>query len=209
MARYCGSVCRLCRREGLKLFLKGDRCYTDKCSIERREYGPGQHGQARRTKLSEFGLQLREKQKVKQVYGVLERQFRKTFYRAERMKGITGENLIKLLESRFDNMVYRLGFANSRSEARLLIGQRHYVVNGKKATIPSLSLKQGDVVAVREGSKTITRIQGAIEASERRGVPEWLELNREKMEGKIRDLPSREQITFPINEHLIVEHYSK
>lgn len=209
MARYKDSVCRLCRREGLKLFLKGDRCYTEKCAIERREYAPGQHGQARKTKLSEYGVQLREKQKVRELYGMLERQFQKTFVQAERSKGVTGDNLIKILESRMDNMVYRMGFANSRNEARLLIGQNHFMVNNRRLNIPSAQLKPGDVVTVRERSKKITRIVGALEAAERRGVPEWLELNREAMTASVRALPAREQITVPINENLIVEYYSK
>ena len=209
MARYIQSVCRLCRREGLKLFLKGDRCYSDKCAIERREYGPGQHGQGRRTKLSEFGVQLREKQKVRQIYGLLERQFAKTFEEAERLKGVTGENLIKRLESRLDNMVYRMGFANSRNEARMLITQSHFLVNSRKVTIPSYSVKAGDVVTVKERSRKVTRIMGALEASERRGIPEWLEIDRLKFEGKVRMLPSRNQITMPIDEQLIVEYYSK
>ena len=209
MARYTQSVCRLCRREGLKLFLKGDRCYSDKCAIERREYGPGQHGQGRRTKLSEFGVQLREKQKLRQIYGLLERQFSKTFTSAERMKGVTGENLIKLLEARLDNMVYRMGFANSRNEARMLITQSHFLVNNRKVTIPSYIVKAGDVVTVKERSRKATRIIGALEASERRGIPEWLEVDMPKFEGKVRMIPARDQITIPINEHLIVEYYSK
>lgn len=209
MARYKQSVCRLCRREGLKLFLKGDRCYTDKCAFDRREYSPGQHGQSRRTKLSEYGIQLREKQKVREMYGLLERQFQKTFTKAEKIAGVTGENLIRLLESRFDNMVYRLGFANSRQEARLLIGQNHFLVNEKRVNIPSLYLKPGDVVSVRERSRQITRILASLEAVPRRGIPEWLSLDREKMTGVIKAYPRREEITFPINEHLIVEYYSK
>ncbi|MBI4411457.1 MAG: 30S ribosomal protein S4 [Deltaproteobacteria bacterium] len=209
MARYTQSVCRLCRREGLKLFLKGDRCYSDKCAIERREYGPGQHGQGRRTKLSEFGVQLREKQKLRQIYGLLERQFSKIFTSAERMKGVTGENLIKLLEARLDNMVYRMGFANSRNEARMLITQSHFLVNNRKVTIPSYIVKAGDVVTVKERSRKATRIIGALDASERRGIPEWLEVDRPKFEGKVRMIPARDQITIPINEHLIVEYYSK
>lgn len=209
MARYKQSVCRLCRREGIKLFLKGDRCYTEKCAIERREYGPGQHGQSRRTKPSEFGIQLREKQKVKQLYGVLERQFRCIFSRAERQKGVTGTNLLQLLEARFDNMVYRLGFANSRNEARLLIGQNHFLVNSKRVNIPSMTLKVGDVVTVREKSQKVTRIMGSLDASERRGIPEWLEIDRPKMMGMIKALPAREQMTMPMNENLIVEHYSR
>ncbi|OGQ06741.1 MAG: 30S ribosomal protein S4 [Deltaproteobacteria bacterium RIFCSPLOWO2_12_FULL_40_28] len=209
MARYCESVCRLCRREGLKLFLKGDRCYSEKCAIERREYPPGQHGQGRKSKLSEFGLQLREKQKVKQYYGVLERQFRRIFEKAERTKGITGETLLKLLESRLDNMVYRMGFANSRNEARLLVTQSHFIVNGKKVNIPSYFLKPGDTVSVKEKSRKVTRILGALEASERRGIPEWITLDKEQMMATIKALPLREQITMPISENLIVESYSK
>lgn len=209
MARYCESVCRICRREGLKLFLKGDRCYTEKCAIDRREYAPGQHGQMRKSKPTEFGVQLREKQKVRQVYGLLEKQFALTFERAERMKGVTGENLLKLLEARFDNLVYRLGFANSRREARMLVTQNHFMINNKKANIPSATLKPGDVITVREKSQQVTRIQGAIEAAQRRGIPEWLELDREKMAGVVRNYPSREQLTLPINESLVVEYYSK
>lgn len=209
MARYTDSVCRMCRREGLKLFFKGDRCYSDKCAIERREYAPGQHGQERRTKLSEYGVQLREKQKVRRIYGLLERQFQHTFFRAERLKGQTGQNLIALLEARFDNMLYRLGFANSRSEARMLITQNHFLVNDKRLNIPSARLKPGDLVSVREKSKKMTRIAGALEAAERRGIPEWLELDREKMLGKVKNIPEREQITLPITEQLIVEYYSK
>lgn len=209
MARYSQSVCRICRREGLKLFLKGDRCYSDKCAIERREYGPGMHGQGRRTKRSEFGVQLREKQKVRQMYGLLEKQFHLTFERAERMKGVTGDNLVRLLEARFDNMVYRLGLANSRTEARLLIGQNHFLLNDKKVNIPSAILKPGDTVSVRDKSKKVARILGAVEAAERRGVPEWLEFNHTEFKGHVRALPKREQITVPINEALIVEYYSK
>lgn len=209
MARYSKSVCRLCRREGLKLFFKGDRCYSDKCAIERREYAPGQHGQMRRTKPSEFGVQLREKQKVKQLYGLLEKQFHRTFVKAERMKGITGDNLIQLLEARLDNMVYRLGFTNSRTEARLLIRQNHFLVNGKKVNIPSFLVKTGDEISVKEQSKGITRIIGAMEAAERRGIPEWLSVDRDKFAGQIKALPQRAEITIPINEALIVEYYSK
>ena len=209
MARYNNSVCRLCRREGLKLFLKGDRCFTEKCAIERREYAPGQHGQMRKTKPSEFGVQLREKQKIRQYYGILERQFARIFTKAERLKGMAGDNLIKLLESRLDNMVYRLGFANSRREARLLITQSHFLVNGKKLTIPSAYVKPGDVVSVKDKSKQVARIVGALEASERRGIPEWLEIDREKVSGTIKAIPERIQITQPMNENLVVEYYSK
>lgn len=209
MARYHNPVCRLCRREGEKLFLKGDRCYTEKCAIERREYGPGIHGQSRRTKLSEYGVQLREKQKVKTVYGLLERQFRLTFERAERMKGVTGHNLLKLLESRIDNLVYRSGFANSRTEARLLITQNHFMLNNRRADIPSMIARPGDVLAVREKSRQVTRIQAALDASERRGTPEWLDVSRTNFTATLRAWPERGQITTPINENLIVELYSK
>lgn len=209
MARYTQAVCKLCRREGEKLFLKGDRCYTDKCAIERREYAPGQHGQGRRTKRSEYGVQLREKQKVKTIYGLLERQFRLTFERAERAKGVTGHHLIRLLEARLDNLLYRAGFANSRREARLLVRQNHFVVNSKRATIPSLSLKPGDVVAVREKSRELGRILAALQASERRGVPEWLDVNRQALTTTVRAFPERRHVTAPINENLIVELYSK
>lgn len=209
MARYKESVCRLCRREGLKLFLKGDRCYSEKCGIERREYAPGQHGQSRRSKMSEYGLQLREKQKVRQLYGLLEKQFERTFHKAARMKGVTGDNLLQLLESRLDNMVYRLGFATSRTEARMLIGQRHFTVNGKRATIPSMFVHPGDEIGVHENSKKITRILGAMESAQRRGIPDWLEVDSQNLKGTVKSLPEREQITIPINESLIVEYYSK
>lgn len=209
MARYCDSVCKLCRREGMKLFLKGDRCYSDKCAIERREYAPGQHGQNNRGKFSEYGAQLREKQKIKRVYGMLERPFRKLFKEAARRKGITGDTMIQLLESRLDNMVYRMGFANSRTEARLLIGQKHFAVNGKLVNIPSYLTNVGDVITVREKSQKVVRIQGAIEGVKRRGVPEWLELDSEKFVGTVKMLPVRNQITMPMNEQLVVELYSK
>lgn len=209
MARYKKTFCRFCRREGLKLFLKGDRCYSDKCAIERREYAPGQHGQSRRTKPSEFGVQLREKQKVRALYGLLEAQFQNTFDKAERSKGITGNNLIKRLESRLDNIIYRMGFASSRNEARLLVGQNHFLINGKRVNIPSHLLLAGDEISVREKSKKITPILRALEGIKRRGVPEWLSLNPEEMKGIVTTLPNREQITLPINENLIVEYYSQ
>ncbi len=209
MARYKDSVCCLCRREGLKLFLKGDRCYTDKCAIERREYAPGQHGQERRSKLSEYGLQLREKQKVRRIYGLLERSFQRFFDKADRMKGETGKNLIQLLESRLDNTIYRMGFANSRNEARMLITQSHFLVNNKKITIPSARIKGGDLVSVKERSRKMARIVAALEASQRRGLPEWLEVDREKMIGTVKTLPQRDAVTMPITEQLIVEYYSK
>lgn len=208
MARYTNSVCRLCRRENLKLFLKGERCYTDKCAIERRNYPPGQHGQSRK-KFSDFGAQLREKQKVKRMYGLLERQFRKLFEEADRAKGITGENLLILLERRFDNTVYRLGFACSRNEARQLVTHNHFLVNQSKVNIPSYLVKPGDVIEVREKSKRMARIMEALEEVERRGVPQWLELDKENMKGIVKTLPTRDDIIIPIQEKLIVELYSK
>jgi len=208
VARYRASVCRLCRREGLKLFLKGERCYTDKCAIERRNYPPGQHGQGR-VKFSEYSLQLREKQKLKRMYRLLEGQFRRLFDKADRAKGITGESLMILLERRLDNMVYRLGFANSRAEARQLVRHGHFLVNGRKIDIPSALLKVGDVVTVRERSHKVVRIQEALELSQRRGVPEWLEVDRPNFTGRIRAFPARTDLTMPINEKLVVELYSK
>ncbi len=208
MARYIGPVCRLCRREGIKLFLKGERCYTDKCAIERRSYPPGQHGQGR-SKSTEYSLQLREKQKLKRIYGVLERQFRRVFALAERRRGITGENLLLLLESRLDNMIYRMGFAPSRSEARQLVRHGHFLVNQRRVTIPSYLVKPGDEVLVRESSRKIVRIQESLELAQRRGVPEWLEVNKDTFAGRVRALPTRAELTLPINEQLIVELYSK
>ena len=208
MARYTGPSCRLCRRENLKLFLKGERCYTDKCAFERRQYPPGQHGQGR-TKFSSYGEQLREKQKVKRVYGLLEKQFRLTFNRAARKRGVTGDNLIAILESRFDNMVYRLGFAASRNDARQLIRHGHFTVNGIKVNIPSSILKPGDVVQPREKSTKIEKIKESVETAKQRGVPAWLEIDVEKFEGKVVALPKRDEITMPMNEQLIVELYSR
>ena len=208
MARYTGPSCRLCRRENLKLFLKGERCYTDKCAFERRQYPPGQHGQGR-TKFSSYGEQLREKQKVKRVYGLLEKQFRLTFNRAARKRGVTGDNLIAILESRFDNMVYRLGFAASRNDARQLILHGHFTVNGTKVNIPSSILKPGDVVQPREKSTKIEKIKESVETAKQRGVPAWLEIDVEKFEGKVVALPKRDEITMPMNEQLIVELYSR
>ena len=208
MARYIDSVCRLCRREGVKLFLKGERCYTDKCAIERRNYPPGQHGQAR-AKFSEYAIQLREKQKLRRIYGVLERQFRRYFHTADKGKGVTGETLLILLERRLDNMVYRMGFANSRSEGRQLVRHGHCAVNGKKVNIPSFLVKAGDVVTVREKSRPNTRIGEALEASQRRGIPDWLEVDRPNFTGRIKALPARNDLTMPINEKLVVELYSK
>jgi small subunit ribosomal protein S4 len=198
----------MCRREGMKLFLKGERCFTDKCAIERRNYPPGQHGQGRH-KFSEYSIQLREKQKVKRIYGVLERQFRRYFHQAERSRTVTGETLLVLLERRLDNIVYRLGFANSRSEARQLVRHGHFSVNGKKVTIPSYLVGQGDRVAARERSRKVARIVDSLELSQRRGIPDWLELDREGFTGVVKTFPQRAELTMPINETLIVELYSK
>ncbi len=209
MARYLDSACRLCRREGLKLFLKGQRCYTEKCAMERRQYAPGQHGQKRRIKTSEYGIQLREKQKVRRLYGLLERQFHGFFDDAARQKGITGENLLTLLERRLDNMVYRLGFTSSRPEARQLIRHGHFRVNDKKVTIPSYLVRPGDQVSLREKSRQNPRILESLEAVDRRGVPAWLEIDKEKMTGRVKVLPEREELTLPMQEQLIVELYSK
>ncbi len=208
MARYTDSVCRLCRRENLKLFLKGERCYTDKCAIERRNYPPGQHGQGR-PKFSEYSIQLREKQKVKRMYGLLENQFRRTFAKANRTKGITGETLLVLLERRLDNVAYRLGFASSRADARTLVRHGHLLVNGRKTNIPSYTVRAGDVIAVKEQSRQLGRVVSAMEGAQRRGVPDWAEVDRETVSGRIKILPSRSDITMPINEKLIVELYSK
>ena len=208
MARYTESVCRLCRRENLKLFLKGERCYTDKCAIGRRNYPPGQHGQGR-PKFSEYSIQLREKQKVKRMYGLLEKQFRRTFAEASRTKGITGETLLVLLERRLDNVAYRLGFATSRAEARTLVRHGHVLVNGKKVNIPSYTVRAGDVVSVKEPSRQLGRVQSAMEGAQRRGVPDWAEVDRDTCSGKIKILPTRSDVTMPINEKLIVELYSK
>ena len=208
MARYIESVCRLCRRENLKLYLKGDRCYSDKCAIERRSYPPGQHGQGR-AKFSNYGVQLREKQKVKRMYGLMERQFRNFFSKAERQKGITGTNLLLLLERRLDNLVYRLGFANSRSEARQLVRHSHFTVNGKKVNIPSYLVKVGEAIELREKSRKISKVGESLEAVARRGIPSWLELEKEQFRGRLVSLPAREDLTMPIKEQLIVELYSK
>ena len=208
MARYIESVCRLCRRENLKLFLKGERCYTDKCAIERRTSPPGQHGQGR-PKFSEYSIQLREKQKVKRMYGLLENQFRRTFAEAARTKGITGETLLVLLERRLDNVAYRMGFASSRAEARSLVRHGHILVNGKKVNIPSYTVRVGDVISVKEPSRQITRVMSALEGAQRRGVPDWAEVDRDAFSGRIKILPTRSDITMPINEKLIVELYSK
>jgi small subunit ribosomal protein S4 len=208
VGRNLGSVCRLCRREGLKLFLKGERCYTDKCAIERRNYPPGAHGQAR-TRFSEFAIRLREKQKVKRIYGLLEKQFAHYFELAERMPGITGENLLVLLERRLDNVVYRLGFASSLSQARQLVRHGHIEVNGKPVTIPSFLLGVNQVVSIGEKSRQKKTVQEAIEMSQRRGVPSWMALERDQFRGYLRSYPARAEITMPISEKLIVEHYSR
>jgi len=208
LARYRDSVCRLCRRENLKMFLKGDRCYSDKCAFERRSYAPGQHGQGR-GKRSEYGIQLREKQKVKWMYGLLESQFRGTFSRADRLKGVTGTNLLVLLERRLDNVVYRLGFGNSRNQARQLVRHNHFLVNGRKVNIPSFLIKKGDTISVREKSQKIASIVESLEAVARRGVPQWLELDKTQYSAVVKSLPVREDLTMPIQEQLIVELYSK
>ena len=208
MARYTGEQCRICRREGQKLFLKGSRCYSDKCSISRRNYAPGQHGQ-KRAKLSEYGTQLREKQKTKSYYGVGEKQFRGYFEMASNKKGVTGENLLQILESRLDNVVYRLGFGVSRTQARQLVNHGQFEVNGKKVDIPSYLVKAGDVITVREIKKENSTIKANVEANAARPVPAWLELNNETLSGKVVRLASREDVDIPVEEHLIVELYSK
>ncbi|RMG13177.1 MAG: 30S ribosomal protein S4 [Deltaproteobacteria bacterium] len=208
MARYVQSVCRLCRRENLKMYLKGDRCYSDKCAIERRPYPPGQHGQGRR-KFSEYGVQLREKQKVKRMYGLLEKQFRGYYKKAAQKKGKTGDNLLRLLELRLDNVVFRLGFADTRAEARQLVRHGHVQVDGRKVDIPSFQVRTGQTISIREKSRKIGRINAAIEAVERRGIPGWLEADHANYSGKVISLPAREDITMPIQESLIVELYSK
>jgi small subunit ribosomal protein S4 len=208
LARYTESVCRLCRREGMKLFLKGDRCFKDKCAIERRNYPPGQHGR-RRSKLLGYGIQLREKQKVKRIYGLLERPFRLTFQRAERRKGITGANLLQELERRLDNVVYSLGFAASRAQARQLVRHGHVTVGGRKVTIPSYRVSKGYVVAIKDKSRSNEQIKASVETARARGVPNWLDLSPETFSGTVLELPSREDIKLPIQEQLIVELYSK
>lgn len=208
MARYTGPVCRMCRRENQKLFLKGDRCYSEKCGVTRRQYAPGQHGQGRR-KPSEYGLQHREKQKVRRYYGILESQFEKYFDLAVKMQGRTGENLLKLLELRLDNAIYRLGFAMSRPEARQLVRHSHFTVNGRKVNIPSYLLKPGDIISLKETSRSSEKFKEVIEANGARVPAKWLELNRDKFEAKVVAYPERDDIDLPIEEHLIVEYYSK
>lgn len=209
MARYRDSVCRLCRRENMKLFLKGDRCLSDKCAINKRNYAPGQHGQRRRTKLSEYGLQLREKQKVKRTYGLLEKQFRSYFQKASRSKGVTGTELLVLLERRLDNVVYRMGFADSRAQARQLVRHGHMRVNGRKVNIPSFLVKQGDIVEPRDKSRNIDLLQSSMERLGQKQIPEWVHVDASDMRGVVQVLPKREDITMTFQEQLIVELYSK
>lgn len=208
MARYTDSVCRLCRRENLKLFLKGNRCYTDKCAVDRRSYAPGQHGQGR-AKITEYGTQLREKQKVKRIYGLLEGQFRNFFKRAETQKGVTGTNLLLLLEKRLDNVVFKAGFLGSRRESRQMVRHNHFLVNGKKVNIPSYRVKVGDVIEVKEKSRKIEKVNESLNSVVRRGIPKWIELEKESYKCTIHIEPEREDITMPISEQLIVELYSK
>ncbi len=208
MARYTGAVCRMCRREGAKLFLKGERCYSDKCSITRRAYAPGQHGQGRK-KVSEYGIQLREKQKTRRYYGVLESQFEGYFDKAERKEGMTGQNLLRILESRLDNVIYRLGLATSRAEARQLVVHGHYTVDGKRVNIPSYQVKEGEVIAVCEKSRTSDKFKAIVETCGARPVAMWLDMNKETLEAKVVRMPNREDIDLDVQELLIVEYYSK
>ena len=208
MARYIGPVCKLCRRENLKLFLKGERCYTDKCAFDRRPYPSGQHGQ-RRSKATEYGVRLREKQKVRRIYGVLERQFRKYFAEADRTKGVTGEQLLGLLERRLDSVCYRAGFSATRSEGRQLVRHKHVLVNGHVVNIPSYVVRPGDKITIHEKSRGQARVASSIEAVERRGLPTWIELDKGNFEAQIKTVPNREEITLPIQEQLIVEFYSR
>lgn len=209
MARYTGPSCRLCRREGKKLFLKGDRCYSDKCAVTRRETVPSQHGKARMRKQSEYGVQLRAKQSTRRYYGVLESQFREYFEEAARKPGQAGENLMRILESRLDNVVYRSGFASSRKEARQLVRHNHFRLNGHKANIPSIQLKAGDVVAIADGSRSSDKLKAVVEANSSRPTPKWLDVDTGKLEVRVLNLPNREDIDFDVAEHLIVELYSK
>ncbi|OGF18305.1 MAG: 30S ribosomal protein S4 [Candidatus Eisenbacteria bacterium RBG_16_71_46] len=209
MAVYHDARCRLCRREGMKLFLKGSRCFSDKCAFERRGYAPGEHGKSRRIKETNYGQQLREKQKARRIYGLLERQFRHFFTKAAVSKGVTGETLLQMLERRLDNVVFRLGFAPSRSAARQFVRHRHVHVNGRTVDIPSFLVKAGDEVAVREKSRTLAVVQSSLEARKGQGVPEWLDLSADKPVGKVLNIPTRQSIPVPINEQLIVELYSK
>lgn len=208
MARYTDPVCRLCRREGLKLYLKGDRCYTDKCAIDRRSYVPGEHGQARK-KMSEYAMQLREKQKLRRIYGVLERQFERYFEMASRKRGITGEALLQILESRLDNVVYRMGLGASRAEARQMVRHGHIAVNGQKVSIPSYLIEPGDVVSVREGSRELSRFKQAAEGAPSRTIVPWLSLHPDGLSATVQALPTRDQIDVPVQEHMVVELYSR
>lgn len=208
MARYTESVCRQCRREGMKLFLKGERCFTSKCAIERRNYPPGVHGQRMR-KVSDYGVQLREKQKVKRIYNLMEKQFRNYFKKAEKMRGVTGEVLLQLLERRLDNVVYRLGFANSRSMARQLVSHGHISVNGRRVNIPSFLVRPGQEVAVRDKSRELVNIKDSLDSASKRGFPQWLEVDAAKMAGRFLNIPTKEEIALPVQEQLIVELYSK
>jgi small subunit ribosomal protein S4 len=202
------SVCKMCRRENMKLFLKGDRCFTDKCSFDRRPYPPGQHGQSR-LKFSEFALQLREKQKTKRYYGVYEKQFRKYFHQADRGKGVTGTELLRLLETRLDNVVYSLGYASSRREGRHMVKHNHFMVNGEKCNIPSYNVQKGDVIEVKTSSRTITKVMAAVESVKKREIPGWLEADHGAFKGVVKDMPSRENVTLPVEENMIVEYYSR
>lgn len=208
MSRHTESVCKLCRREMTKLFLKGDRCYTDKCAIDRRAYPPGQHGQ-NQSKSSNYALQLREKQKIRRLYGIQEKQFRNYFQEADRLKGVTGSNLLVLLERRLDNITYRMGFANSRAQSRQLIRHGHILVNGNKIDIPSYSVENGDVITLRQKSREVQKVIQALDAVERRGVPAWLELNRTELTGVVKSIPTREDLAMPLQEQLVVEFYSR
>ena len=208
MSRYTDSVCKLCRREMTKLFLKGDRCYTDKCAVDRRSYPPGQHGQSK-GKNSNYAVQMREKQKIRRVYGIQEKQFRRYFKIADRQRGMTGSNLLTLLETRLDNIFYRFGFSNSRSEGRQLIMHGHVLVNGKSVDIPSFHVKSGDVISIHEKSREVSRIKLALDSVERRGIPAWLELDRQQFSGIVKAIPSREDLAMPLQEQLVVEFYSR
>ena len=209
MSRYRGAVCRQCRRENIKLFLKGDRCFSDKCSFDRRGYPPGENAQKRGKKISDYGMQLREKQKVKRIYGMSEKQFRLSFKEADRRKGMTGTNLLEILERRLDNVVFRFGLVGSRTQGRHFVRHNHFTVNGKKVNIPSYQIKKGDVIEVKEKSRNVQAIVESLEAVVRRGVPQWLELDKDNFKGTIAGIPVREDITLPIQENLIVELYSK
>ncbi|HET6466692.1 MAG TPA: 30S ribosomal protein S4 [Nitrospiria bacterium] len=208
MGRYIGSVCRLCRREGNKLFLKGSRCFTEKCAIERRSYSPGQHGQAR-PRISEYQIQLREKQKLKRIYGLLERQFSGYFKKAAQKKGITGENLLQLLERRIDNVVYRMGFCSSRKESRQMVNHGHFRVNGRKVDIASFLVKDGDVIELKQASRQLPQVQASLTSAEGRGIPQWLELDKGNFKGRVKTMPTKDDLNIPVNEQLVVELYSR